>query len=161
MPKPFNVFISYSHDDIALRRELDKHLRTLRDAKIINIWTDSDIMPGTEWRTQILDNLNNAQIILLLVSADFLASDFCQSVELTEALKRHKANTARVIPIILRPTFWEIAPFGKLQALPLTANNRPLPVTSWSQRDDAWTTVVQGIYAIANDLEQKGQAGNP
>src|SRR5438105_15028474 len=84
MPKPFNVFISYSHDDIALRKELDKHLRTLKDAKIINIWTDSDIMPGTEWETQILDNLKNAQIILLLVSSDFLASEFCQSVEMTE-----------------------------------------------------------------------------
>ena len=161
MPKPFNVFISYSHEDIALRRELDKHLRTLKDAKIINIWTDSDIMPGTEWATQILANLNSAQIILLLVSADFLASSFCQSVEMTKALERHDANTARVIPIILRPSFWEIAPFGKLQALPLAADNRPLAVTSWPQRDNAWTNVVQGIYTIANDLEQKERGVNP
>lgn len=163
MPKPFNVFVSYSHDDIALRRELDKHLRTLKDARVINIWTDSDIMPGTEWERQILDNLKNAQIILLLVSADFLASDFCQSVELKEALRRHEENTARVIPIILRPAFWEIAPFGKLQVLPLTTDRRPLAVTSWPQRDDAWRNVVQGIYAIANELEEKerGQVGNP
>ena len=161
MPKPFNVFVSYSHDDIALRKELDKHLRTLRDAKVINIWTDSDIMPGTEWKTQILDNLNNAQIILLLVSSDFLASDFCLSVELSAALRRHEANTARVIPIILRPAFWEIASFGKLQALPLSPDNRPLAVTSWLHRDDAWTKVVQGIYAIANDLAQKEQGANP
>ena len=160
MPKPFDVFVSYSHDDIALRRELDKHLRTLRDAKVINIWTDSDIMPGTEWESQILDNLNNAQIILLLVSSDFLASDFCQSVELSAALRRHEANTARVIPIILRPVFWKIAPFGKLQALPLL-DKRPLPVTSWSKHDDAWENVAEGIYAIAEELEQKEQGANP
>src|SRR5262249_49254579 len=151
MPKPFNVFISYSHNDTALRRELDKHLRTLKDAKIINVWTDSDIMPGTEWETQIRANLKSAQIILLLVSSDFLASEFCQSVELAGALERHKANTARVIPIILRPAFWEIAQFGKLQALPHTSDGRPLAVTSWSQRDDAWTNIVQGIYATANE----------
>src|SRR5436853_3307208 len=102
MPKPFRVFISYSHNDTALRKELDKHLSILKDEKIISTWTDSDISPGTEWETQIVDELNRAQIILLLISADFLASSFCRSTEMTKAIERHKANTARVIPIILR-----------------------------------------------------------
>ncbi len=161
MPKPFNVFISYSHNDMALRKELDKHLSILRDEQIISTWTDSDISPGTEWEAQILEKLKQAQIILLLVSADFMASSFCQSVEMTQALERHKANTARVIPIILRPVFWEIARLSQLQALPLSAENRPLPVISWSQHDDAWTNVARGIYASALELEQQEKASNP
>ena len=155
MPKPFKVFISYSHDDMTLRKELDKHLSTLKDANIISTWTDSDISPGTEWEPQIREKLNNAQIILLLVSANFMASEFCHSAEIVLAVKRHKSNKARVIPIILRPVLWEIAPFGKLQALPLSSDNRPLPVISWSQRDKAWKNVALGINAIADKLEQK------
>jgi hypothetical protein len=161
MPKPFNVFISYAHDDTALRKELDKHLTLLKDNKIINTWTDTDIMPGTEWEDQIREKVENAQIILLLISADFLASSFCQSVEMTRAMERHKANTARVIPIILRPVLWEISSLGKLEALPLSTEKRLLPVISWSQRDDAWRNVALGIYAVANELEQKEQASNP
>lgn len=155
MPKPFNVFISYSHDDFALRKELDAHLSTLKDANIINVWTDSDISPGTEWEAQIDQQLEQAQIILLLVSADFLSSSFCQSREMAKAIARHNANTARVIPIIVRKAFWEITKFGKLQALPLSSDNRPLPVMSWERRDEAWANVAQGIYDIANELEQK------
>ena len=155
MPKPFRVFISYSHDDMALRKELDKHLRILKDENIISTWSDSDISPGTEWEPQIRKQLNDAQIILLLVSADFMASEFCRSVEMTKAIKRHKANTARVIPIILRSVLWEIPPFGKLQALPLFSDNRPLPVTSWPQRDDAFKNIVLGINRIADELEEE------
>lgn len=161
MPKPFKVFISYSHDDIALRKELDKHLRILKDENIISTWTDSDISPGTEWEPQIKEQLNNAQIILLLISANFMASKFCRSVEMTKAIERHNANTARVIPIILRPVLWEIAPFGKLQALPLFSDNRPLPVISWPQRDDAFKNIALGINAIADELEQKEKKSNP
>jgi hypothetical protein len=161
MPKPFDVFISYAHNDTVLRKEMDNHLTLLKDNKIINTWTDSDIMPGTEWEDQIRTKLENAQIILLLISADFLASSFCQSEEMTRAMARHKANTARVIPVILRPVLWEIASLGKLQALPLDSENRPHPVTSWPQRDDAWRNVALGIYAIANELEQKEKTANP
>ncbi len=155
MPKPFNVFISYSHDDIMLRKELDKHLSILKDKNIINVWTDNDISPGTEWEAQIEQQLDQAQIILLLVSADFLSSSFCQSREMAKAIARHNANTARVIPIIVRQVLWDIAEFAKLQALPRGSDNRPLPVMSWTQRDEAWTNVAQGIYDIAKELEQK------
>jgi hypothetical protein len=155
MPKPFSIFISYSHKDMALCQELTTHLSILKQEKIISTWTDRDISPGTEWERQILDELKNAQIILLLISADFLTSPFCQSVEMAEALERHKANNARVIPIILRPVYWEIAPFAKLQAFPLSSENRPLPVISWPVHDDAFRNIVQGIHVIAEELEQK------
>lgn len=154
MPKPFNVFISYSHDDIELRKELEKHLRILQRRNIINVWTDSDISPGAEWEAKIEEKLNSAQIILLLISSSFMDSSFCWSNEMTKAMKRHEANTACVVPIIVRPAMWDGAPFSKLQALPLDLDNRPKPVMSWSLRDEAWTGVAEGIYKIANDLEQ-------
>ncbi len=160
MPKPFKVFISYSHNDMFLRKELDKHLTELRNANIISVWTDSEIRPGTEWETQIREQLNSAEIILLLISSDFMASAFCRSIEMVEAMERHKSDTARVIPIILRSVLWEISPFGKLQALPLTPDKRPLPVTSWPLRDDAFTNIARGIMDIAEELEQKEKKGS-
>ena len=114
-----DIFISYSHKDEALREELYAHLSILRHQGIINDWFDGDIAPGIEWESQILTRLNNAQIILLLISADFLASKFCYGIELRQAIERHKANQARVLPIILRPVDWEGAPFAILQVLPM------------------------------------------
>src|SRR2546426_659916 len=114
----FEVFISYSHQDQQLRQELEKHLANLKRQHIISSWYDGDIAPGTELEPQILAHLNSAQIILLLISADFLDSDFCSSTEMTRVIARHDANQARVIPIILRPVDWRGAPFAKLKLLP-------------------------------------------
>lgn len=100
----YEVFISYSHRDKELRNELEKHLSNLKRQNIIASWSDGNISPGTEWEPQIMEHLKRAQIILLLVSADFMASDFCYSIEMTQAIARHDANQARVIPILLRPT---------------------------------------------------------
>src|SRR5690348_15228223 len=111
----FEVFISYSHQDQALRTELEKHLSNLKRQHVITSWCDGDIIPGTEWEPEIMKRLKRAQIILLLVSVDFMASDFCYSTEMEEAIARHDANQARVIPILLRPTAWKGAPFAKLK----------------------------------------------
>src|SRR5216684_6787565 len=97
----YEVFISYSHQDQALCKELEKHLSNLEQQHIIAPWYDGNITPGEEWMPQIMEHLNSAQIILLLISSDFLASDFCNSIEMTGAIDRHNANQARVIPIIL------------------------------------------------------------
>lgn len=156
MPKPFSVFISYAHEDTKLCEELKKHLSSLKKNETISIWSDVDINPGTNWENQIQTQLSTAHIILLLISADFLDSSFIETKELAKALERHKANTARVIPIILRPVFWKSEKqLRMLQALPLSLNNQLLPVTSWSQQDEAWVKVAEGIYEIANDLERK------
>src|ERR1700694_3005876 len=106
------VFISYAHQDQAFRSELDKHLSNLKRQQIISSWHDGNIVPGTEWPPQILDHIHTDQIILLLISADFMASDFCYSIEMTQAIARHQANQARVLPIILRPTDWKGAAFA-------------------------------------------------
>jgi hypothetical protein len=153
----FEVFISYAHEDHALLKELEKHLATLKRQNIIASWYDGDIMPGTEWESQIMQHLESAQIILLLVSADFINSDFCYGIELEDALARHEAGQARVIPIILRPVDWKGAPFAKLQVLPSGGK----PVTRWPTHDDAFLDVVQGIRRAIDDLTRKGKAANP
>jgi len=146
---PFEVFISYSHQNRKYRDELAKHLSNLRNQKMITDWFDGDIVPGTEWRTQIMQHLNSARIILLLVSADFMASEFCYSIELTRAIERHNANEARVIPIILRATDWEGAPFAHLLVLP----DEGKPVSRWSSSDDAYDSIVRGIRKAIKDLQ--------
>jgi hypothetical protein len=117
-PSAIEVFYSYAHRDEALRTELNKHLSLLQRQGVIAGWHDRLITAGTEWAGAIDAHFQRAQIILLLVSADFLASDYCYDVELQRAMARHEAGEARVIPIILRPVDWHTAPFGRLQALP-------------------------------------------
>jgi hypothetical protein len=149
---PFEVFISYAHEDKELRKKLDKHLAILQRRNVINSWSDSDIKPGTLWRQQIDAHLKSAQIFLFLISADFIASEFCYSIEMDQALKRHQANEARVIPVLLRPVYYEGAPFAELQMLPEGAK----PVTSWSNVDEAFAGVAKGIEEAVNDLKSKG-----
>jgi tetratricopeptide (TPR) repeat protein len=153
----FEVFISYSHQDQALRTELEKHLSNLKRQQVITSWYDGNIIPGTEWEPEIMKRLKRAQIILLLVSADFMASDFCYSTEMKEAIARHDTNRARVIPILLRPTDLKDAPLAKLKMLPTDAK----AVTRWPTLDDAFEDVVQGIRAAIDDLTSKGQNINP
>ncbi len=154
---PFSVFISYAHQDRTLYKELETHLSNLRRQNVIASWYDGDISPGTDWKAQIIEHLNTDQIILLLISADFIASDFCYSIEMTQAIARHDASQARVLPIILRPTDWQGAPFAKLKLLPTDGK----AITSWPTHDDAFVDIVQGIRKAIDDLEKKGTLPNP
>ena len=138
-----DVFYSYSHQDEALRNELEKQLSILKRRNIIRTWHDRNISAGAEWADQISRHLNSADLILLLISADFLASDYCYDIELKRAMQRHDAGEAQVIPIILRDVDWRDAQFGKLQALPTNAR----PVTSWLNRDEAFADIARGIRA--------------
>src|SRR6266446_3040431 len=143
MENSVSIFISYAHEDISLLRELEKHLSQLKWQKLIDVWHDRDIDAGTEWEQEIDTHLNTAQIILLLISPDFMASKYCYSVEMQRAMERHQSGSAHVIPIILRPVYWEEALFSRLQALPTNA----LPIVShkWHTRDDAFVDIVRGI----------------
>ena len=113
-----HVFFSYSHADEELRNELEKHLAGLLRQRVITTWHDRRIGPGDELHDQIDEQLNAADIVLLLVSADFLASDYCYDVEMARAMERHEGGEARVIPVILRSCDWHGAPFGTLMAVP-------------------------------------------
>jgi Effector-associated domain 1/TIR domain/CHAT domain len=145
------IFISYSHKDDDLRDELVTHLSNLRRQGKISAWHDRAIEAGTEWETQIKARLESAQIILLLISPPFMASDYCYDLEMERAIQRHNEGTARVIPIILRPVDWKDTPFSKLQVLPKDAK----PVTKWSDRDTAFVDVVQGIRRAVDSLTNK------
>ncbi|MBD2362650.1 SUMF1/EgtB/PvdO family nonheme iron enzyme [Anabaena minutissima FACHB-250] len=147
------IFISYSHNDETLKNTLITHLSSLKREGVISIWQDREISPGTEWDKQINDNLKTADIILLLVSSDFIASDYCWGVEVKTAIARHNAGDTCVIPVILRKVLWDSAPFAKLQALPTNAK----PVTSWISPDDAFTEIAQGIRNVAQELIKKRQ----
>ncbi|MFS0514158.1 SUMF1/EgtB/PvdO family nonheme iron enzyme [Nostoc sp. UIC 10607] len=147
------VFISYSHADESLKNELVNHLTTSIRQCIISTWDAREIPPGGEWDRQIKENLNTADIILLLVSSDFIRSEYCWSIEVTKAVERHEAKEACVIPIILRSVDWENAPFAQLQALP----QNTLPVRSWNNQDDAFKNVAQGIRFAANKLIEERQ----
>jgi TIR domain len=148
--RAFSVFYSYAHEDLALRDALDKHLATLRRNGWIQSWYDRDIYAGTDWKQEIDTHLHTADIILLLVSSDFLSSEYCYSIEMQEALRRHKAGEAVVIPIILRPVDWQGTPFSSLQVLP----GEGRPVTSWSNRDEAFEQIAQGIRGVVMALRQ-------
>ena len=144
-----SLFYSYAHIDAPLRDELDKHLSLLRQGGFITQCYDRNISAGTEWIDQIDNHLNAAQIILLLISSDFLASTYCYSIEMKRALERHEAGEARVIPILLRPVDWNDAPFAKLQVLPQNTN----PVTSWADRDLAFRDIAIQIRRVVKDLQ--------
>lgn len=113
-----NVFISYSHADDTLRKRLETHLNLFQRQGVIRMWSDRVIEPGMQFEETILDNLRNADIVLLLISADFLASDFCQYIELKLAMERHHSGQARVIPVFLSSCDWKHAQFGTLQGAP-------------------------------------------
>ncbi len=145
------VFFSYSHRDEELRDEMAKHLSILKRQGVITEWYDRAIGAGSEWAQAIDDHLNSAQVILLLISPDFIASDYCFDIELQRAMERHEAGEACVIPVILRPVDWSGAPFGKLQAFPKNAK----PVTSWANRDEAFFNVAQGIRKAVEGLASR------
>lgn len=145
-----DLFYSYSHRDEELRDELDKHLTILRRQGVIHDWHDRKITAGTDWEGQIHERLERSELILLLISSDFLASDYCYDVELERAMVRHENGDARVVPIILRPVVWRGAPFGKLRALPTDAR----AVTQYANRDEAFVIITEGIAEAAAELQR-------
>jgi hypothetical protein len=131
--KGLRVFMSYSHRDDRIASELAKHLSALRRSAKISTWYDVEIPSLAEFEAEITMDLEESQIIVLLVSADFLMLDYCYSREMRHALETHDRAEAVVVPIIIRPCDWTAAPFGKLLVLPRDAR----PITAWSQRDAA------------------------
>lgn len=148
---PIEVFIAYAHEDKELLDGLAKQLGILKRQGLIKIWHDRDIGAGTEWGREIYAHLNTAELILLLVSPDFIASEYCYGVEVKRAMERHDAKEARVIPIIFRRVHWKKAPFGKLQALPTEGK----PVTSWHNLDEAFFDIVEGIRKIVEESTEE------
>ncbi len=150
-PDAIEVFYSYSHKDEELRDELEKHLSILKRQGIITGWHDRRITAGREWEGDIDEHLDSAQIILLLISSDFLASDYCYDAEMNRAMERRESGDAWVVPIILRSCDWSGAPFAKLQALPKDAK----PVTAWPNRDEVFKDIAIGIRRVVESLRAR------
>lgn len=148
MPKKLNIFLSYAHEDEAMKIQLDRNLIMLKRSDKINVWQDRQILAGTEWNESIAKELASADIILLLISVDFNNSQYIWDKELKIAMERHEKNEARVIPVILRTCDWSEMPYAKLQALPTGAK----PISSFADKDEAYTDVAKGIRMVADHM---------
>lgn len=135
------VFFSYSHNDEGLRNELEKHLSSLKREGLVQTWHDRRIVAGDDFDASIDGHIEDADIVLLLVSADFIASDYCYTREMNRALERHARGGARVIPVILRQCDWQNTPIGKLLATPPDGR----PVTRFTDLDEGFTAVAKDI----------------
>jgi CheY-like chemotaxis protein len=154
---PVDLFYSYAHEDEALRDELNKHLKIMERRGVIRSWHDRKIVAGDGWEGEIDSNLSAADLILLLISADFVNSDYIWSKELAGALQRHERGEASVVPVMLRAVDIEEAPFAQLQGLPSDLR----PVTSWPNRDEAWTDVAKGIRRTVAAILARRPAASP
>jgi hypothetical protein len=142
------LFFSYCHADEALRDRLEVHLSLMKHQGLIETWHDRGITAGSNLDSTIKENLESADVILLLVSADFIASWYCYSIEMKRALERHAEGSARVIPVILEPCDWHPAPFGKLLAVPREGK----AVTTWPNQAEAWTDVARQIRKAVEEI---------
>lgn len=148
MELPCTVFCCYARKDKEYLQDIKLHLKPLEREGLIILRADIDISPGTEWERTIIHYLDVADIVLLLISPDFIASDYCFNEEMRRAIERHENGTARIVPVIIRPATWHKMPFGKLQALPKDAT----PVSTSSNRDTALMSVAKGIRTIVQEL---------
>lgn len=156
--EPVDLFYSYAHEDQPLRDELAKHLKIMERRGVIRPWHDRRIVAGQEWDKEISGQLESADLVLLLISKDFIASDYIWGHELESAMKRHERGEASVVPVMLWAVDIEGAPFAKLQGLPTDLR----PVTSWPIRDEAWTDVAKGIRRTVEHIQERWkEAGVP
>ena len=148
-----SLFFSYSHSDEALRDQLETQLAMLKHQGIIEAWHDRCIGAGQAIDQAIDERINRDEIILLLISSDFIASNYCYNIEMKRAMERHEAGEAIVIPVILRACEWHQAPFGKLLATPRDGK----PVTQWPDRDEAFLQVAKAIRGAVSRLPRKDE----
>ena len=145
---PVKIFFCYAQEDEQILNQLKSHLRLLERQGLIELWYDREISAGIEWEQDDTKHLSEAQIILLLVSPDFMNSDYCYSVMMQRAMMRYNQGEARVIPIILSRCDWKNAPFSKLQVIPKHAR----PITEWEDRGAAFDNIVTNIRRVVDEL---------
>ncbi len=144
-----DLFFSYTHKDEDLRDELEIHLTMLKRQGVIQTWHDRRIIAGEEFDKRINHYLEKSDIVLLLVSPHFLASDYCWDIEIARAMDRHEKNECIVIPVILVPCDWHSAPFGKLQA----ATQDGKPITKYADKNDAFLEIVKQIKKTITKIQ--------
>ena len=150
------LFFSYSHKDEQLRNELETHLALLKRQGVISSWHDRRITAGSAIDQMISSELEASQIILLLISANFLASDYCYEKELSRALEKHENKSAAVIPVILHPCDWHSAPFGQLRASPTDGK----PVSTYANQHEAFSIIAKDVREATKFIEEREQLPN-
>jgi hypothetical protein len=155
--KAYDIFLSYSHVDEELVTFVRDHLVLYDRQGRIRKWWDRKILPGTPIGTEIRTYLSSSEIILLFVSASFLASDYCYDIEMQQALGQHAEGRSVVIPIILRHCVWRDTSLGELEALP--ADGRPL--VTWPDRDEAGKNIAEGVMRIIANLQSRQRSDPP
>ena len=151
---PLKVFISYSHQDKALKERLMKHLNSLIRQKYIEIWHDGMVLPGADVNEDIFREIEECDMALLLISADYLASDYCYSVEMETFMKLRDVGKI-VVPVLLRPVDLDGTPFEDLKSLP----EDRAAVSSFSDEDEAMKSVALGIRMVIGKLYKKSISG--
>lgn len=149
--EPVDLFYSYAREDEPLREELAGHLKIMERRGVIRPWHDRCIAPGQKWDMEINSQLESADLVLLLVSKDFINSDYIWGHELETAMKRQASGKTSVVPVMLRAVDIDGAPFAELQGLPTDLR----PVTSWPNRDEAWTDVAKGVRRIVEQIRAR------
>ncbi len=158
LPVPMEVFISYAESDESLCLEMEKHLSVLKREGLITTWHKGRIGAGTDKGKQVGERLSAASVIVLLMSANFVESDACYSVEMQRAVERHYAGEASVIPVVLRPMDdWSNTPIGSLLALP----SNGVPVTAWSDTHAAFADVARGIRVVLQGRKLRPASASP
>jgi hypothetical protein len=153
------IFLCYAREDELLCKELVTHLGALKRQGFFDLWYDREISAGTEYEQEIDKHLNTAQIILLLVSQYFMNSNYCYLIEMQRAIERHEHGDARVIPVLLRPVYFQRAPFAKL--MPLPTNKKPITDSIWHSLDEAFFDVAEGIRKAAEEIAVKLSVSQP
>jgi hypothetical protein len=145
------IFCSYSHKDETLREKFDPIVKNLQRHNEVQVWHDRKIAAGSEWADEIDKHLNSADIVVLLVSSDFLASDYCYEKEMGRALEREAKSEVVIVPVLVRPCDWQDAPFGRLQVIPKGEK----AITAWKNRDEAWTQVSLALKSTIRSVLSK------
>ena len=144
------IFIAYSQKDRIFLDALRSHATPLLRKGNVTVWFDGEIRPGETWDDVIKANLHSADIILMLLSANALASDYFYEQEVKDAVERHKAGTALVVPVVLSACLWQKTPLAEIQGLPRGMK----PIISYGNMDEAWNEVVEGLWEMVEEIEQ-------
>ncbi len=142
------VFVSYAHEDEFYKDELNRHLGALKRNGRIEVWNDRQIISGQEWDNAIKEELNSADIILLLISVHFIASDYIWNTELARAIERHRSRTCIVVPIFCSACDHAGLPFSALQGLPRDAR----PISTFQSSDEAYLDIINGLKQVLDGM---------
>jgi|GEM_PF-3663852 len=147
------VFVSYSHKDAAWLERLNVHLRPLVRSGMVDLWDDTKIVPGRDWRLEIQEAIESASVAVLLVSADFLASEFVTRDEIPRLLSTAAERGTLIVSVILGPSMYEQTPeISRFQAINPPSN--PLCDMNWG---DAERT----FKRLAETVARRFVRGNP